>query len=772
MLFTSLLPNPQPASPAGRVERNGRRAPRRKAATRSRPWLESLEDRTLLSGVSFEPAVQYGVGPFPESVAVGDFNGDHKPDLAVSDNGSSAASVLLGNGDGTFQANQSYGTGNNPDSVAVADFNGDGKPDLVVTNGLNNVSVLLGNGDGTFQDAQNFATGMSPVSVATGDVNGDGKPDVVTANEKDNDVSVLLGNGDGTFQSAQNFATGAAPFSVAMADFNKDGKLDLVTANANSNNVSVLLGNGDGTFQVPQNFATGSFALAVVVGDFNGDTKPDLAVANQFGDDVSVLLGNGDGSFQAAQNFAVGGNPNSLALGDFNGDGKPDLVTTNGESDSMSVLLGNGDGSFQSAENIDVGAASAAVAAGDFNGDGRDDLAVATFFETVDVLRSQFATTTAVTGPAISTYAQSVTYSATVTIGATPVSAGTVTFEDANTSTFISPPLALNANGQATISISTLNAGSHTILALYSGTPGGAGTTGSSASTGNASLIVKPAPLLATAVNFNAVAGAPFTGTIATFTNPDPNGGATSYTATIVWGDGTTSTGTITGTGTLTVSGPHTYADPGGYTASVQISHNRGNTTTAMVSATAVVVTLGEGIQTGLTGNTDFWHGKKGQALINGFNGGSSATALSNWLATSFGNLYGAAAGVNDLTGETNSQVAAFYKAQYALSGSNVQRQVLATALNVYATTLSLGGTIGQSYGFTVSADGLGADSFNVGADGAAFGVAKKTTLNVYELLAAVNRQAVLGVLYDGDTNLQKMAKHLLHALNVAGSIA
>ena len=88
----------------------------------------------------------------------------------------------------------------------------------------------------------------------------------------------------------------------------------------------------------------------------------------------------------------------------------------------------------------------------------------------------------------------------------------------------------------------------------------------------------------ATGVNFSATAGAPFTGTVATFTNADPFGTAASYTATITWGDGSTSAGTITGTGTLTVSGSHTYADPAIDAVSVQISHNLGNTTTATVT--------------------------------------------------------------------------------------------------------------------------------------------------------------------------------------------
>ena len=124
----------------------------------------------------------------------------------------------------------------------------------------------------------------------------------------------------------------------------------------------------------------------------------------------------------------------------------------------------------------------------------------------------------------------------------------------------------------------------------------------------------------------------------------------------------------------------------------MQISHNLGNTTTATASATATVVTLGQDVQRGLTGDIGFWHSKNGQALINGFNGGSNATALSSWLAATFPNLYGAGNGSgNNLTGQTNAQVAAFYKSQFALPGSNVEAQVLATALNVYATTLVAG---------------------------------------------------------------------------------
>jgi hypothetical protein len=135
-------------------------------------------------------------------------------------------------------------------------------------------------------------------------------------------------------------------------------------------------------------------------------------------------------------------------------------------------------------------------------------------------------------------------------------------------------------------------------------------------------------------------------------------------------------------------------------------------------------------------------------------------------LAASFPNLYGAGAGSHKLIGQTNAQVAAFFLNLFGLHGPKADAQVLAVALNVYATTSSLGGTAGATYGFTVSATGLGARSCSVGNDGAAFGVANNTTLNVYQLLKAVNKKAINGVLYNGDTTLQTQAADLFDTLN------
>jgi probable HAF family extracellular repeat protein len=175
------------------------------------------------------------------------------------------------------------------------------------------------------------------------------------------------------------------------------------------------------------------------------------------------------------------------------------------------------------------------------------------------------------------------------------------------------------------------------------------------------------------------------------------------------------------------------------------------------------------GVQDGQTEEARFWQGGDGQALIRSFNGGPGAMALSSWLATNFGNLYGAGAGAHNLTGQTNAQVAAFVQGLFAEHHDNPEVQVLATALNVYATTESLGGDQARAYGFLVTAEGLGASSFNVGHAGAAFEVADGTSLSVYQLLHALNRQAINGVLYNGDRKLEDLAENLFEQVNRTG---
>jgi hypothetical protein len=250
----------------------------------------SVGPTTVFADALFAGKADFATGDCPHSVAIGDLNGDGKPDLAVANWNDNTVSVLPGNGNGTFGTKTDFATVGFPQPVAIGDLNGDGKPDLAVANvNVNTVSVLLGNGNGTFGTKTDFATGYIPHSVAIGDLNGDGKPDLAVANF-DWDVSVLLGNGNGTFGTKTDFATGSHPQSVAIGDLDLDGNPDLAVANLSDNTVSVLLGNGDGNFGTKTDFATGSEPMSVAIGDLNGDGKPDLAVANFSDDMVSVLL--------------------------------------------------------------------------------------------------------------------------------------------------------------------------------------------------------------------------------------------------------------------------------------------------------------------------------------------------------------------------------------------------------------------------------------------------------------------------------------------------
>jgi len=359
-----------PLAPAQAQRHIGRRASLR--AVKRRPGLEALEDRIV---PTFVAPIDYTVGAYPIGVQAGDFSGDGISDVVTLNAGS--VSVLLSNGDGTFQPARNTFTSNNPyafggDVFAVGDFNRDGKLDLAD----NGVNVLLGRGDGTFvKTIQPVSVFGATNSVATGDMNGDGKLDLLETAVDDLNgvtyVAVLLGQGDGTFSpaTAASWASGPSEvFSLALADFDRDNKLDLVLGGSAA--TAVLLGNGDGTFREYR--AVGLVAGVLTVADFNADGRPDLA--STWGS-VSVLLGNGDGSFQPARSFPAGGTSGTAA--DVNGDRVLDLVF-GGRSvsnlEGVSVLLGNGDGSFGRPITTPVVGSGLAVA--DFNGDGRLDEAL------------------------------------------------------------------------------------------------------------------------------------------------------------------------------------------------------------------------------------------------------------------------------------------------------------------------------------------------------------------------------------------------------------
>ena len=319
------------------------------------------------SSLSFD-RTDYSVGGGPQFVATADFNRDGKLDLVAANQVSGSASILLGNGDGTFQSSHDYFSVG-AQAPIVGDFNGDGKVDLAIT--YFDVAVLLGNGDGSFQPAATYPVGGFSTHGVTADFNGDGKLDLAIATWNPS-VAILLGNGDGTFQPHFDYPVGDWATQIATGDFNRDGKLDLATSNWASNTVSVLLGNGDGTFRTRVDYPTGNNPGGIVVADLNGDGILDIAVCNQTAGTISVLVGNGDGTFRPHVDYPSP-HPGKIEAADFNQDGKLDLVTAGGNG--VDILLGNGDGSFQVPLTFQSGGDAWNPLPADFNGDGRLDIA-------------------------------------------------------------------------------------------------------------------------------------------------------------------------------------------------------------------------------------------------------------------------------------------------------------------------------------------------------------------------------------------------------------
>lgn len=334
------------------------------------------------------PAPEYAVGASPRSVVITDLNGDAVPDLATANTSSHDVSVLLGNGDGTFQVAMTTDMGEAPYSIASAHMNGDSFVDLVTANaGSDDVSVLLGNGDGTFQAAlATTVNGHAPLSLAIEDMNSDSIADVVTSNLQSRDVSVLLGFGDGSLQAGAPFEIANQhydfptifPRSMATGDFNGDEIPDVVTNNVSTKDeisFSVLLGNGSGSLGSPSGSYVGyvnSPSGALAVGYLNEDAILDRVTAGA--GNVIVNLGHGDGTFQSfSQTYETYSGPFWVSIGDLNSDGFPDIVSVGNFNKILTVLLGNGDGTFRSGAYF-TASDEGTVAIGDLNGDGRPDL--------------------------------------------------------------------------------------------------------------------------------------------------------------------------------------------------------------------------------------------------------------------------------------------------------------------------------------------------------------------------------------------------------------
>jgi len=349
-----------------------------------------LQNTTITSdGFSLRFSPEVYAGENSSSVVAADFNGDGKPDIAVANTQTNYVEIFLQSADTdndgsahfTFAANLRVAAG--PTFMTLSDVNGDGLPDLVVASPASSaVSVLISNGDGTFQHAvttTNLPQGSHYNTLALADFNGDGSADLAVVSRGTHAVNVLLGNGDGTFGSpvSVSFSSNFATIAVVAADVNNDGLPDLIVTTTGG--VVVRLNNGSGGFDATTPYAIIG-ATAVTVADVNGDGRSDILVAAKSQHTVDVLLNNGGGVFAPPAAFAAGTSPDSVAVADFNGDGRADLVVADAANNSIDVLVGNGDGTFQAPSTLSVGADPVSVFIADFNGDGAPDVVSANYY--------------------------------------------------------------------------------------------------------------------------------------------------------------------------------------------------------------------------------------------------------------------------------------------------------------------------------------------------------------------------------------------------------
>jgi len=390
------------------------------------------------------------VTAFPDIVTgqvEGDFNGDGNRDIAIVSTGygssGSTVSILLGDGTGQLSTPVPVAFTANSLSLdlAMADVNGDGRLDLISTQilqagnpAVGNVQILIGNGDGTFQAPSNHFVGGSPTGVTTGhfhsnqsldiavslynggfgtalgalatligdgtgsfgaptytgqpadvgyitagDFTGDGHEDLALTYAPGSSGTIQLypGNGDGTFAAPVNTTLPTIKsYRLIPIRLNSGPNLDLLSVDGNGS-LYALLGNGNGTFVVPPALPVGLNSYGVGAGDLTGDGRADVVgVSYSPLTRLSILINNGDGTLAPAIESAIGGGGQSIAtqpaVGDLTHDGKADVVVTH--MNVLSVLTGNGDGTFVQPPQVPAVAQVVASALVDADGDNHPDL--------------------------------------------------------------------------------------------------------------------------------------------------------------------------------------------------------------------------------------------------------------------------------------------------------------------------------------------------------------------------------------------------------------
>ena len=383
--------------------------------------------------INLLPQQKFPTAKNPISPVIVDLDGDGKPDLVVANFWANTISVFrntaaTGSIDaGSFTAKVDFTTRTSPVNIAVGDLNGDGRPDLAVVNaGSNSFSVFINNSSAgaiSFETKVDIATIFPHTSlraIAIADFDGDGLNDVVVSSLNVNTLlayrNVTTLNGAFNATPLQGITVRTTPYSIVAEDLNGDGKPDIAVAHYGSDKISVIQNHsvvGTFVFASSIDLTSGTTSTpqigSIVAADFDGDGKPDLAALNQADNTISVFKNNinpgaiiNASDFAAKVDFPTGASPNALTVGDVDGDGRPDLVTSNYGGNSASILRNattSGSIGFAAKTDLATGDTPWGVAVADLDGDGRQDIVVANYADnnderTISVFRNGIAAPT------------------------------------------------------------------------------------------------------------------------------------------------------------------------------------------------------------------------------------------------------------------------------------------------------------------------------------------------------------------------------------------